>query len=228
MTASPQSAIWFLTTLALYVAAKQLQMRVGRWWAGPAVIVAPLLIAATLATGTDYPTYLQYNIVLVWLLAPATVAFAVPVWTHRTTIRRHAPLLLACVIFASMVSLATGYVFSLAFDLPETIRQSLLPRSMTSPFAMPFAEAIGGDASLAALFVILVGIIGGMLGSTMLRLPIDSPVARGLMFGLSAHGVGTAYARQLGREEGALSALAMILMGLANSLGLALLLLFTG
>ncbi len=222
------SALWLIVTVAGYAGVRIVQRRVGRWWAGPAIVLPPLLIAATLLTGTDYAIFNRFNSFLTLLLGPTIVAFACPVWEYRATIRRHGVVLMTCVVVGSLLSLASGYALAQLFAIPELLQQSLLPRAMTSPFAMPFAAQIGGDASLAALFVIVVGILGGFLGALMLRLPVASPVAKGLMFGISAHGVGTAYARELGREEGAVAALAMVMMGLVNISGLALFMLFSG
>ncbi|MET1755828.1 LrgB family protein [Novosphingobium sp. RD2P27] len=218
MSASPAALIWLVATLSLYILSRAIQRRIGRWWAGPAVTVPPVLVFATLSTGTDYATYLGLNAFWIWLLGPATVAFAFPVWKFRATVRARWRALAACILVGSAVSFCTGLAFAYFFDFSDLLTASLLPRSITSPFAMPFAEQLGGDGKLAALMVILVGIIGGVFGNIMLGFGINDPFARGMMFGVSAHGVGTAFARELGQEEGATAALAMILMGLSNSI----------
>jgi putative effector of murein hydrolase len=219
--------LWAAATLILYVLARSLHARLNRWWSGPALSVSFLLLIAALLTGTNYEQYAEYSYAFVWMLGPATVAFALPLYRERALIRRHWAVMLAGVSVGSIVSLAVTWATLTLLPMDATTAQSLWPRSMTSPFAMPFAAQIGGDPNLAALFVILTGVIGAAMGNVLLRLPIQSPMARGMALGTGAHGVGTSFAFTLGQREGAIAGLAMILTGLVNTLGLFILLLFT-
>ncbi len=219
--------LWAAATLFLYVLARAVHARLNRWWSGPALIVSAILLPIALATRTSYAQYAEVSYAFVWMLGPATVACALPLYRERALIRRYWAVMLAGVSVGSIVSLAVTW-FSLALIPMDAVSaQSLWPRSMTSPFAMPFAAQIGGDPNLAALFVILTGVIGAAMGNLLLRLPIKSPMARGLALGTGAHGVGTSFAFGLGGREGAIAGLAMIMTGLVNTMGLFILLLFT-
>ncbi len=219
--------LWAAATLILYVLARAVHARLNRWWSGPALSVSFVLLIAALLTRTSYAQYAEYSYAFVWMLGPATVAFALPLYRERALIRRHWAVMLAGVSVGSMVSLAVTWATLALIPMDAITAQSLWPRSMTSPFAMPFAAQIGGDPNLAALFVILTGVIGGAMGNLLLRLPIQSPMARGMAFGTGAHGVGTSFAFGIGQREGAIAGLAMIMTGLVNTLGLFILLLFT-
>ena len=155
-----------------------------------------------------------------WLLAmlgPATVAFAIPIYEQRAVIRRHWPVLLAGVIAGSTIAVAAAWGMAEALGVPEAVGRSLMPRSTTTPFAMAVSGEIGGMPELTAVFVILTGIAGGLIGDAMLHwLPLRSALARGALFGMGAHGVGVAKASQIGREEGSIAGLVMILAGLLN------------
>jgi len=97
------------------------------------------------------------------------------------------------------------------------LRLSLLPRSISTPFAMEVSGEIGGIPDLTAVFVVLTGLFGAAVGDVVLaRLPLRSRIAKGASFGIGAHGAGTARAHQLGREEGAIAGLVMVLVGLLN------------
>lgn len=219
--------LWAAATLFLYVLARAAHARLNRWWSGPALIVPAILLPIALATRTSYDQYAEVSYAFVWMLGPATVAFALPLYRERSLIRRHWAVMLAGVSVGSMVSLAVTWVSLRLIAMDAITAQSLWPRTMTSPFAMPFAAQIGGDPNLAALFVILTGVIGAAMGNLLLRLPIKSPMARGMAFGTGAHGVGTSFAFTFGPREGAIAGLAMIMSGLVNTFGLFIVLLFT-
>ena len=219
--------LWAAATLILYVLARRIHARLNQWWSGPALSVSFILLAAALITRTSYDQYAEYSYAFVWMLGPATVAFALPLYRERALIRRHWAVMLAGVSVGSLVSLGVTWVSLRLIPMDAITAQSLWPRSMTSPFAMPFAAQIGGDPNLAALFVILTGVIGAAMGNLLLRLPIKSPMARGMALGTGAHGVGTSFAFTLGPREGAIAGLAMIMTGLVNTMGLFIVLLFT-
>ncbi len=211
---------WAVATLMLYLGARAVHARLNTYWSAPALSVSVILLAAAMAMGTSYAEYAEYSYAFVWMLGPATVAFALPLYRERALILRYWAVMLAGVSVGSVVSLAVTWVSLRLIPMDAITAQSLWPRSMTSPFAMPFAAQIGGDPDLAALFVILTGVIGAAMGNLLLRLPIHHPIAKGMALGTGAHGVGTSFAFTLGGQAGAIAGLAMILTGLFNILGL--------
>ena len=212
-----QAAVWSLATTLLYLLAKRVHRRWPRWWLMPLAVAPALLMIAALALNVSYRDYIRGTHWLVALLGPATVAFAVPIYEQRALIRRRWPLLLAGMVAGSLTAVATSWALAYVLGIDGELRLSLLPRSMSTPFAMEVSGEIGGIPDLTAVFVVLTGIIGAAVGDIVLaRLPLRSTLAKGALFGVGAHGAGTARAHQIGREEGAIAGLVMVLVGLMN------------
>ena len=113
----------------------------------------------------------------------------------------------------------TGWCLATFLGLDGALRLSLLPRSISTPFAMEVSGDIGGIPDLTAVFVVITGVLGAVLGEIMLaRLPVASSLARGAALGMGAHGAGTAKAHEIGTEEGSVAGLIMVLVGLLNVL----------
>ena len=212
-----QAAVWSLATILLYLLAKRVHRRWPRWWLMPLAVAPALLMIAALALNVSYRDYIRGTHWLVALLGPATVAFAVPIYEQRALIRRRWPLLLAGMIAGSLTAVATSWALAYLLGIDGELRLSLLPRSISTPFAMEISGEIGGIPDLTAVFVVLTGIIGAAVGDVVLaRLPLRSALAKGALLGVGAHGAGTARAHQIGREEGAIAGLVMVLVGLMN------------
>ncbi len=219
-----QVAFWSAATIASYLVAKHLHRRLMRWWSSPLVLAPAALIGLALALHESYRDYIRETHWLVALLGPATVAFAVPIWEQRGLIRRHWPALAAGVVVGSMTAMASAWGLAELLGLSGSLRLSLLPRSISTPFAMTVSGQIGGVPDLTAVFVALTGVFGAGFGETILRvLPLHSALARGALFGMGAHGAGVARAHGIGREEGSVAGLVMALVGLVNVLAAPLL-----
>lgn len=211
---------WSLATVALYFAAKRLYRRWLRWWCMPLALAPALLIVLALCLHESYRDYIHGAGWLVALLGPATVAFAVPIWEQRSLIRRQWPLLTVGMLVGSATALLSSWGFATLLGLGGSLRLSLLPRSISTPFAMEVSGDIGGTPDLTAVFVVLTGVLGTVLGELLIAwLPLRSSLSRGALFGMGAHGAGTARAYQLGREEGSVAGLVMVMVGLLNVLG---------
>jgi predicted murein hydrolase (TIGR00659 family) len=212
-----QAIAWSLATILLYFAAKRLHRRWPRWWLMPLAVTPALLMIAALTLDVSYRDYIRGTHWLVALLGPATVAFAVPIYEQRALIRRRWPLLLVGMIAGSLTALISSWALAYVLGIDGALRLSLLPRSISTPFAMEVSGEIGGIPDLTAVFVVLTGLIGAAVGDVVLaRLPLRSRIAKGASFGIGAHGAGTARAHQIGREEGAIAGLVMVLVGLMN------------
>lgn len=219
MPAGLNVMFWSVLTIGAYLVAKRAYRRWPRWWLTP-LGVAPLLVGVVLVMAhTSYAQYIRGTHWLVLLLGPATVAFAIPIYEQRRLIREHWPVLLVGMVVGSATAIATSWALATLVGLDGSLRLSLLPRSMSTPFAMVVSGDIGGIPDLTAVFVVLTGIMGAVMGDLILgRLPIASALARGALFGAGAHGAGTARAQQIGRTEGAIAGLIMVLVGVANVL----------
>ncbi|WP_236585328.1 LrgB family protein [Dyella sp. EPa41] len=219
MRAEWLSLSWLALTLGGYYALKPVYRRHPRWWTSPLFTVPLLLAVLGLLLGTDYPVYIRDTHWLVLMLGPATVAFALPVFRHRQLIRTHWPALLAGVLGGSAMAIGSAWGLATLCGLDDAVRRSLLARSITTPLAMLVSADIGGVPELTALFVVITGVAGIALGELLLRhLPLRSALARGALFGVGAHGAGTAKAYDVGNEEGSVASLAMVLAGLLNVL----------
>lgn len=174
---------------------------------------------AILALHSSYHNYIHGTHWLVMLLGPVTVAFAIPIYEKRALIRRHWPVLLIGMLAGSITAILSSWALATLLGLDQSLRLSLLPRSLTTPFAMQVSGGIGGSPELTAVFVILTGIAGAVMGDLLLaRISFASALARGALFGLGAHGAGTARAQQIGETEGTIAGLIMVLVGLLNVL----------
>jgi predicted murein hydrolase (TIGR00659 family) len=208
---------WAVVTVTAYVLAKAFYLRVRSPWATP-LITAPLtLLGLALLLHANYHDYLRGTHWLMAMLGPATVAFAVPIHQQRQVIARHWKVLGAGVLVGSGTAIIAAWLMATALHLSPELRLSLAPRSLTTPFAMDVSGRIGGIPGLTAVFVIITGICGSLFGQILLKLlPVRSAMARGALFGMGAHGMGVAKARELGESEGAIAGLVMVMAGLLN------------
>ncbi len=208
---------WSVATIGCYAVARVIHHKWRAWWSSP-LILAPLsvgLLVVMLHTG--YAVYIRGTHWIALMMGPATVAFAIPLYEHRETIRRHWPVLLAGVAIGSLTAIGTAFLLASWLDLPSALRASLMPRSTSTPFAMAVSSDIGGLPELTAVFVIFTGVAGAAMGEVMLRwMPLRSSLARGALLGMGAHGAGVAKAHQIGDEEGSIAGLVMILAGCFN------------
>ena len=219
-----QALFWSALTILFYLCGKCLYRRTPRWWASPLMVAPVLLLVAALALHVSYRDYSRGTHWLMLLLAPATVAFAIPIYENRALIRRYWLLLAIGVVVGSATAVVSSWLLADLFGLDKALRLSLLPRSISTPFAMIVSGDIGGMPGLTAVFVIITGVVGAAIGEGLLNfLPLRSPMARGALFGMGAHGAGTAKAHLLDAEVGAIAGLVMVLSGLLNVLAAPLL-----
>ncbi|MES9996704.1 LrgB family protein [Desulfovibrio aminophilus] len=218
---SPLAAglFWSAATVALYCAARRVHRLRPSWWTSPLALAPILIVGLAVALHAGYGEYNQGTRWLLTMLGPVTVAFALPIFEQREMIRRHWPVLAVGVVAGSVIAMLTAWGLASLLGLSESVRLSLMPRSVSTPFAMTVSGDIGGVPDLTAVFVVLTGVFGAALGEILLHvLPLRTSLARGALFGMGAHGAGVAQARQVGGEEGAIASLVMILAGLCNVL----------
>ncbi len=217
LSASP--LLGLTLTLVAYLAGEALYRRAGRHPLVNPVLVAVLLLGGLLlVTGTDYADYFEGAQFVHFLLGPATVALAVPLYKNVAAVRRTAPAILVAVVVGSLAAVASAVGLAWACGGSDGTLLALAPKSVTAPVAMGIAEQIGGAPSLTAVLVILTGITGAVLGTWTLDLVrIRDRRARGLALGVAAHGIGTARAFTLDETTGAFSSLGMGLNALATA-----------
>ena len=208
---------WLAFTLLAYLFSRWIYRRTGRYLLSPLILVPALLLALAIPLHTAYAEYSSNTHWLMLVLGPVTVAFAVPIWQQRRLLVRHWSALLLGMLAGSAASIATSFGLARALALDTSVTMSLVPRSITTPFAMPLAQNLGGVPELTAVFVMFTGVFGAMLGGVLLKwLPLRSALARGALFGVGAHGAGVSRAQEVGGEEGSVAGLVMVLTGLLN------------
>lgn len=212
-------------TLWAYLGGHWLYRRMGRNPLVNPVLIAVLVLVALLdVTDTDYRDYFAGAQFVHFLLGPATVALAVPLYRQVQALRRSLPALLVALLVGSVTAALSAVAIAWILGATRPVLLSLAPKSVTTPVAMGIAEGLGGLPSLTAVLVILTGIIGAAVGPLVLDLlRVRDWPARGFALGVASHGIGTAQAFQANEAAGAFASLAMGLNALATAVLLPLL-----
>jgi predicted murein hydrolase (TIGR00659 family) len=187
--------------------------------ANPVLIAIVMLVCALLATGTPYDVFFQGAQYVHFLLGPATVALAIPMYANLRRIRGAAHAILPAILVGSTLAAISAMLVAKWLGASPSVVLSLAPKSVTTPIAMGIAEKIGGQPSLAAVFVILTGLIGtAMLGPAMRLARITDWRAHGLAAGTAAHGMATARVLLINETAGAFGGLAIGLNGIVTAI----------
>ena len=210
-------------TLAVYQLALAAYERTRWFFLQPVLVSMTVLIGVLLLSGLTYQEYRESTSLLSVLLGPTTVALAVPLFLNLRRIRQLLWPTLITLLLAGTFATVLGVALAWAFGAERMMLMTLAPKSVTSPIAMLVAEQIGGVAALAAVFVLITGVLGAICGPELLRrIGVRHPAAQGMALGITAHAVGTARALQESEESGAFAALAMSLMGMLTAVALPL------
>ena len=202
-------------TLVVYVAAQAVYAKLDQApWANPVLWTVVVLASGLLVTHVPYPTYFAGAQFIHFLLGPAVVALAWPLWMRREELRQRWDRLLIAALAGGIAAGSSAFGLAWAFGLPIEVTLSLVPKSVTAPVAMGIAEKIGGIPALAAVFAVLTGLVGALAGRYLfdaLRIPTthDGWATRGFALGTAAHGIGAARALQVNADAGAYAALAL-------------------
>jgi predicted murein hydrolase (TIGR00659 family) len=220
LTATP--LVYLGLTCGIYAGAVEISRRSGSHpIANPVLLSVCCLIAVLWSARIDYQHYFANVQLIHFLLGPATVALAVPLFRHHQKVRQAALPIVTGVICGSAAGVLTALAICFAAGVDLALTASLSTKSITAPVAMSVAEQIGGTPSLAAVFAVLTGMTGAAFGPWLLsKFKILTPMERGLSMGTTSHGQGTARILQESEEAGAFAGLAMGL----TALGMAILL----
>ncbi|MDR5658752.1 LrgB family protein [Serpentinicella sp. ANB-PHB4] len=186
-------------------------------------ILNPLLISIIAIIGVlqffdiDFETYNQGGSLISFLLGPATVVLAVPLYKQIKLVKKNFVSILFGILLGSSSAVISTWYLSSWFGLSEEIRLSLVPKSVTTPIGIEISDSIGGIPSITIVGIVIAGILGAVIGPYVLKLfKIDDPIAVGISFGTSSHGMGTTKAIELGETEGAMSGIAIGIAGLIS------------
>ena len=213
------SLLTVLVTVAVYQGSVRLQKRLASQLFNPVLVSVTLLILLLLVSGFPYEQYAKETRALSFLLGPATVALAVPLYRQIENLKRNWRAVLVGGIIGTMAGIGAVLAMAWLVNTPAEIVLSLVPKSVTTPIAMDVSSAIGGLPPLTAALVILTGILGAVAGPAVLtQLGITDKTARGLAIGAASHAIGTSRAIRESEQEGAMSGLAIGLVGFITAI----------
>ncbi|MFT6896005.1 MAG: putative murein hydrolase (TIGR00659 family) [Paraglaciecola sp.] len=227
---SPSALLWLGVTLVVYLTAIAVFKRLGRNPLLHPLIFCLLLLWAILEyCHVPIREYQAQVNLLHWLLGPATVALAIPLFGQLQAIKKAGSQILVPIIIGGVLAplIAIGWVY--AEPLALNIKLSLLTKSITTPLAMDTANYIGGVPELAAVIVIFTGIVGAVVCGGLFKLcAIENEQAKGIALGTVAHAIGTAQAFHISQKTGAFATLALCINGVLTAIILPLLFLWLG
>lgn len=212
---STSPLLWLTATLLAYQVAVAIHERVRfNALANPVVIAIAILVLVLTATHTPYKSYFDGAQFVHFLLGPATVALAIPLYQQVAKLKRNWLAFLVGALSGCATAVVTAMGVAWLLGASPAIVMSLAPKSVTTPIAMGIAEKIGGLPSLTAVLVLLTGIVGATLAQLVFRvIRVNDHSIRGFALGVTSHGLGTARAFQISEEMGAFAGLAMGVSG---------------
>jgi predicted murein hydrolase (TIGR00659 family) len=185
----------------------------------PLLITMLIIIPFLKITGIEYQTFYQKTNILNFMLGPSVVALGYVLYEQIENVKGNVISILTSVFVGSVVGIVSVVLIAKAFGADRLLMASLAPKSVTTPIAISLAEKDGGAPALTAAFVVICGLFGGLVGPIILRrLGINSKIAKGLAMGSASHALGTARAMEMGALEGAISGLAIGIMGIMTAL----------
>jgi predicted murein hydrolase (TIGR00659 family) len=185
----------------------------------PLLITMVIIIPFLKVTGIEYQTFYQQTRLLNFMLGPSVVALGYVLYEQIEQIKGNVISILTSVFVGSVVGIVSVVLIARALGADHILMASLAPKSVTTPIAISLSEKSGGVPALTASFVVICGIFGGLVGPIILRkIGIKSKVAQGLAMGSASHALGTARAMEMGAVEGAISGLAIGIMGIMTAL----------
>lgn len=193
----------------------------------PVLISTVLVIGFLLATGYPNADYQAGTALYQWLLTPATVCLALPLYRHLKILGRNLWAILGGITAGTAASLFCVALMAKAFALDDAMLYTLLPKSITSAMAVPLVEQFGGIPSICVAVIIFTGILGCIIGGALCKLlRLEDPISQGVAYGTASHVIGTSRAAELGELQGAVSSLSLTVAGVLTAILLPILSLF--
>ena len=181
----------------------------------PLLISIIITIVVLLVSGVDYEIYNEGAKYLSWLLTPATVCLAIPLYEQWELLRKNYKAVMLGLLAGVVTSLCTVLVLCYVLKLSHEEYVTLLPKSITTAIGMGISEELGGYVTITVAVIVVTGVIGNILGELICKVfKIEEPISKGLALGCSAHAIGTAKAIEMGEIEGAMSGLAIAVSGI--------------
>ena len=216
------SSVFMAVTISLlgYELGSFLKRKTGLAILNPLLVAIMVVIILLLLFHVDYEVYEEGSEILSYLLTPATVALAVPLYRQMHLLKKNGVAICAGVLAGVVTSLASTLLIAVAFQMTHEEYVTFLPKSITTAIGMGMSEEMGGIVTITVAVIVVTGIVGNVMGEWVCRIfHIRERIAVGLALGTSAHVIGTTKAMELGDVEGAMSSLAIVLAGILTVLG---------
>lgn len=216
------NSAYFGVTVSLigYGAGIMLKKKFKYAFLNPLLISIIFVIGVVMLCGMDYESYENSAQYLSYLLTPATVCLAVPLYQQMTLLKKNLAAVACGILAGVLASLGSVLLLAFLFGLEHDVYVTLLPKSITTAIGMGVSEELGGLVTITVAVIIVTGVIGNVIGEAVCKLfRIYEPIAKGLALGTSSHAIGTAKALEMGEVEGAMSSLAIAVAGLLTVIG---------
>lgn len=202
-------------SLLAYMAGMELKKRFKNGIFNPLLIAIAATIAVLLAAGIDYEVYNEGARYLSWLLTPATVCLAIPLYEQIELLKKNWKAVVAGLLSGVLTSMVTILVLAGLFGLTHQEYVTMLPKSITTAIGMGISEELGGYVTITVAVIIITGVLGNIFAELLCKLfGIKEPIAKGIAIGSAAHAIGTAKAMEIGEVEGAMSSLSIAVAGM--------------
>ena len=216
------NSAYFGVTVSLigYGAGIMLKKKFKYAFLNPLLISIIFVIGVVMLCGVDYESYENSAQYLSYLLTPATVCLAVPLYQQMTLLKKNLAAVAGGILAGVLASLGSVLLLAFLFGLEHDVYVTLLPKSITTAIGMGVSEELGGLVTITVAVIIVTGVIGNVIGEAVCKLfRIYEPIAKGLALGTSSHAIGTVKALEMGEVEGAMSSLAIAVAGLLTVIG---------
>ncbi len=221
MRALFQDSVFFgvLISLAAYGIGLVLKRKTGWSLMNPLLISIVLVIVVLLVTGVDYQTYSAGANSISYLLTPATICLAVPLYQQVELLKKNYRAVVVGIVSGVLASLCS-VLLALLFHFDHAAYVTFLPKSITTAIGIGVSEELGGHVSVSVVVIIITGVLGNIFAEKFLKLlSIKEPIAKGIAIGCSSHALGTAKAMEMGTIEGAMSSLSIVVCGVMTVIG---------
>ena len=210
--------IGVLISLASYGIGMWLKKKTGVAFMNPLLVSIILVIAFLLISGMSYQTYAAGADAISYLLTPATVSLAVPLYEQLGLLKKNLKAVAAGIISGVIASVFGVFALCKLFGMNHQQYVTLLPKSITTAIGMGVSEELGGIVTITVAVIVITGVLGNVIADLVYKIfRIEEPVAKGLALGTASHAIGTAKAMELGMTEGAMSSLAIAVAGLLTA-----------
>lgn len=224
-----QDSVYFgvLISLSSYVLGIWIRKKTRLSYMNPLLIAIIITICVLLISGVSYKSYSSNSSWISYLLTPATICLAVPLYQQMELLKKNSKAILFGILSGVLSSLVSILLLALLFSFDHNTYVTFLPKSITTAIGMGISEELGGYVSISVVVIIITGVLGNIFAEGILKLlHIEEPIAKGIAIGCSSHAVGTAKAMEMGAIEGAISGLSIVVCGILTVIGASVFALF--